>query len=170
MDDGLIVEELPTHCVLIPQPGFNAADFTSGEYGREGNSWIFRLVTSPELVPELYYVTARPGARVAELSIRPDDPEKVRVLTAITNAPQLDSGPLIHPDYEHWSGRPNGFQANIGSGPRWDWQHEFGNGQRIHLRGCRIGGGFRIGNLQFATLSDEKYYALMCIMPPREKK
>ena len=169
-DDGLIVEDLPTYCVLIPQPGFNAAGFSSGEHGRDGNSWIFRLVTSPELVPKLYYVTVLPGARVAEFSIRPDDPDKARVLTAISNAPELDSGPPLQPDYEHWSGRPNGRQMDIGFGPRWDWRHDFGDGQRIHLRGCQIGGGFEIGDLQVATLSDEKYYGLMCIGPPRGKK
>ena len=157
-DGGLIVEELPTYCVLIPQPGFNATDYTTGEYGREGNSWIFRLVTSPKLVPELYYVTVRPGARVAELSIRPDDPEKARVLTKITNAPELDSGPRLRPDYEHWSGRPNGVSSDfdLGYRSRWDWQHDFGNGQRIHLRGCRIGGAFPIGDLHIVHLNDDK--------------
>ena len=169
-DDGLIVEELPAHCVLLPQPGFTSADFTSGTYGREGNRWIFRLDTYPGPVPKLFYVAVRPGARVAELSIRPDDPDKARVLTAIPNPRELDFGPLLQPDYDHWSGRPNGFQADIGFGSRWDWRHDFGNGQRIHLRGCQVGGSFPIGDLRIVALNDEKYYGLMCIAPPRGKK
>ena len=171
-DDGIIVEDLPTYCVLIPQPGFNAADFTSGEFGWQGNSWIFRLETYPGPIPKLHYVTVRPGARVAEFSIRPDDPDKASVLTAISNAPELDSGPLLEPDYEHWSGRPNGASSgfDLGFRSRWDWQHDFGNGQRIHLRGCQAGGSFPIGDLHFVHLNEKKYYGLMCIAPPRGKK
>ena len=171
-DKGLIVKELPTQCVLLPQPGFYGVDSTFVQYGKEGNRWIFRFETVPGRVPKLYYVTPRPGARTAELSILPDDPKTAKFLTEVNVSQEPRPDPLLGPDYYHWSGRPNGASTGFDFGfrSRWDWLHDFGKGQRIHLRGCETGGPFWIGDLQFVHLDDEKYYALMCIMPPREKK
>ena len=168
-DNGLIVKELPTQCVLLPQPGFYGADSTFVQYGKEGNRWIFRFETAPVTVPKLYYVTLRPGARTAELSIQPDDLETAKVLTEVKVSQEPRPDPLLQPgDWPGNPGRSGGF--DMGFRPRWDWLYDFGNGQRIHLRGCEPGEPFWIGDLQFVSLRDDKYYALMCIMPPRGKK
>ena len=159
--DEVVVKELPSNCALIPQPGLQLGSAPFIRYGREGNTWIFRVEPQTGNVAKLRYVTLRPGAQVAELRILPDDPEKAKLLVE-TRWDGPIRWPLLRPDYENWRSGWFGW-------PRWDWQHDFGHGQRLHLRGCTEAPTYSIGDIQLLLLADEKNYALMCFMPPQGK-